>query len=99
MDIGIAVRSDLLDAFLVSQYLLKETCNHAESCGDKGANTIRRLWSNVQGEPDHRGRGSVWPTIRARLTGTRRCARGWMSTALVKRSNDGKAQDQVRERV
>lgn len=46
MDIGIAVRSDLLDAFLVSQYLLKETCNHAESCGDKGANTIRRLWSN-----------------------------------------------------
>lgn len=48
MDIGIAVRSDLLDAFLVSQYLLKETCNHAESCGDKGANTIRRLWSNVQ---------------------------------------------------
>ena len=48
MDVGIAVLADLLDAFLVGQYLLKETCNHAESCGDKGANTIRRLWSNVQ---------------------------------------------------
>ena len=48
MDVGIAVLADLLDAFVVSQHLLEMTDIHAAGWGDKCANTIRRLWSNVQ---------------------------------------------------